>query len=233
MGGCRAVRRPVCRARVVAINRSRSGRRRVAPSPSRRAACRGRRCTRRHRHPANGRSRGWSDARVVAGVEAHVDRALDLRRVAADVGAVPVEHLALAPPLVDVAERRVPVLRVRATIRSVRLSPLPPMAIGGCGRCTGFGSHHASREREVLPVERRPGPSISSSMMTCTPSSNWSKRSFSGGRRMPSASDSSWFQPAPRPMISRPALMTSMRGGHVRQHRRVAVRHPGDLAAEA
>ena len=46
--------------------------------------------------------------------------------------------------------------------------------------------------------------------MTCTPSSNWSKRSFSGGRRIPRASDSSWFQPAPRPMISRPSLMTSM-----------------------
>ena len=32
----------------------------------------------------------------------------------------------------------------RATARSVRLGPLPPMQMGGWGCCTGLGSHRAS-----------------------------------------------------------------------------------------
>ena len=43
-----------------------------------------------------------------------------------------------------------------------------------------------------------------------TPSSNRSKRSFSGGSVMPYASHSCWFQPAPTPTSSRPSEMMSM-----------------------
>jgi hypothetical protein len=32
----------------------------------------------------------------------------------------------------------------RAAVRSVRFRPLPPMVIGGYGRCSGFGSQRAS-----------------------------------------------------------------------------------------
>ena len=32
----------------------------------------------------------------------------------------------------------------RAAVRNVRFSPLPPMQIGGCGRCTALGSQWAS-----------------------------------------------------------------------------------------
>ncbi len=32
----------------------------------------------------------------------------------------------------------------RATARRVRVGPLPPIVIGGIGRCTGFGSQRAS-----------------------------------------------------------------------------------------
>ena len=46
-------------------------------------------------------------------------------------------------------------------------------------------------------------------LTTSRPSSKRSKRSLSGGRSMPRASDSSWFQPAPRPSSRRPSLMTS------------------------
>jgi hypothetical protein len=83
------------------------------------------------------------------------------------------------------------------------------MAIGGCGRCTGLGSHHASVSVKCRPWNEARS-SLSSLTMTWTPSSSRSKRSFNGGKRIPRASDSSWFQPAPRPTIRRPPLITSM-----------------------
>ena len=39
----------------------------------------------------------------------------------------------------------------RATARRVRFGPLPPMVIGGYGRCTGFGSQYASVSVKYLP----------------------------------------------------------------------------------
>ncbi|MCW2879966.1 MAG: hypothetical protein JWQ95_4066 [Sphaerisporangium sp.] len=52
-----------------------------------------------------------------------------------------------------------------AAVRSVRFSPLPPMQIGGCGRCGPFGSQHASavlswpriREHRRTTEEAPPG----------------------------------------------------------------------------
>src|SRR6266511_3810402 len=102
------------------------------------------------------RQRWLQRTRIVAGVESDIDRALDLGRIAPDVGAVPLEDLALAPPLIDIAERRVPVLGVlgddaqRAAltvaadgdrrVRALHLLRLAP--------CLG--------EREMLALERRP-----------------------------------------------------------------------------
>src|SRR4051812_46584856 len=45
-------------------------------------------------------------ARVLTGVQAHVHRSLDLVRIAPDVRAVRIEHLALATPLSDVTQGR-------------------------------------------------------------------------------------------------------------------------------
>ena len=67
-----------------------------------------------------------------------------LGRVAADVGAVLVEHVALVAELLGRAANEIPVLRKRAVVRSVRFSPLPPMQIGGCGCWIGLGSQRAS-----------------------------------------------------------------------------------------
>ena len=72
----------------------------------------------------------------------------------------------------------------RATVRSVRCLPRPPMVSGGCGRCTGFGSHRASvsltyRPANVVVVW------LSSPTMASSPSSNRSNRSRSGGSSMP------------------------------------------------
>jgi hypothetical protein len=72
----------------------------------------------------------------------------------------------------------------RATVRSVRVLPRPPIVTGGCGRCTGFGSHLASvswtyRPANVVVVW------LSRLTMASTPSSNRSKRSRSGGSVMP------------------------------------------------
>jgi hypothetical protein len=72
----------------------------------------------------------------------------------------------------------------RATVRSVRCLPRPPMVTGGCGRCAGFGSHRASvsltyRPANVVVVW------LSRPIMASTPSSNRSNRSRSGGRSMP------------------------------------------------
>ena len=38
-----------------------------------------------------------------------------------------------------------------AVIRSVRFSPLPPMQIGGCGRCGPFGSLYAALSWKYFP----------------------------------------------------------------------------------
>ena len=67
----------------------------------------------------------------------------------------------------------------RATARNVRFGPLPPMVIGGCGVCTAFGSQYASVSLMYLPSKFATF-SVSSAMIACVPSSNRSKRSFSG-----------------------------------------------------
>ena len=96
----------------------------------------------------------------------------------------------------------------RATVRSVRFLPRPPIVTGGCGCCTGFGSHLASVSFTYWPANVVV-VWLSSRTMASTPSSNRSNRSFSGGRSIPYASHSIWFQPAPRPSSSRPPLMMS------------------------
>jgi hypothetical protein len=72
----------------------------------------------------------------------------------------------------------------RATARSVRRLPRPPIVTGGCGRCTGFGSHLASVSLTYWPVNVVTGW-LSRLTMASTPSSNRSNRSRSGGRSMP------------------------------------------------
>ena len=72
----------------------------------------------------------------------------------------------------------------RATVRSVRFLPRPPMVTGGCGRCTGFGSHLASVSLTYCPANVVVGW-LSRLTMASTPSSNRSNRSRSGGRSIP------------------------------------------------
>ena len=72
----------------------------------------------------------------------------------------------------------------RATVRSVRFLPSPPMVTGGCGCCTGFGSHLASVSLTYWPANVVVAW-LSSPTMASTPSSNRSNRSFSGGRSIP------------------------------------------------
>ena len=58
------------------------------------------------------------------------------------------------------------------------------MVIGGCGRCTGFGSHRASVSFTYCPA-KVVVVWLSRPTMASTPSSNRSNRSRSGGRSMP------------------------------------------------
>jgi hypothetical protein len=72
----------------------------------------------------------------------------------------------------------------RATVRSVRRRPVPPITIGGHGCCTGFGSQRASRRRTWSP-SKVVVSSESSRTMASTPSSKRSKRSRRPGSSMP------------------------------------------------
>ena len=87
------------------------------------------------------------------GVVAQVHRPLDRRRVAADLRAALVEHRADRGPVGRRPTVEFQCCAKRATVRSVRVGPLPPIAIGGCGRCTGFGSQRAFAQLHVLAVE--------------------------------------------------------------------------------
>ena len=73
----------------------------------------------------------------------------------------------------------------------------------------GLGLAAGLAEREVAAVEVADLLVEQEPDRPRAPSSKRSNRSFSGGRSMPRASDSSWFQPAPRPSSSRPSLTTS------------------------
>ena len=99
---------------------------------------------------------GWSDRGSAPALQADIDRALDLGRISSDLGAVTVEHLALAPPLGDVAERRVPMLRVLGDD-----AQCAPFAVAADGDRWMRALHRLRlapclREREVLTLERRP-----------------------------------------------------------------------------
>jgi len=64
-------------------------------------------------------------------------------RVEGGLGAVQPQHVQLVPDVVaELRGGQVEQLQAsayRATRRRVLSSPLPPMRIGGCGRCTEFG----------------------------------------------------------------------------------------------
>ena len=94
--------------------------------------------------------------------------------------------------------------------RAARLSagPLsPPVQIGGCGRCTGFGS-------KTMPSKAANSPAMAgfSSVQSVLNASRYSpvtrpRASKSGA---PMASNSSRSQPAPMPRSMRPPESTSM-----------------------
>ena len=94
-----------------------------------------------------------------------------------------------------------------ATIRSVRFSPLPPIAIGR-RVWTGEGSFRASLALNHSPSWVTDHPS-SSPRQIAAASASRSRRRPTGGNAYPNASCSRSNQPAPRPSTARPPVAWS------------------------
>ena len=165
-------------------------------------------------------------------VVAQVHRVLDRRRVAADLRAPLLERRLDRGPVVD-AGGRVPLLR-EAGDRAQRAGRSVAADRRSAGAAAAPASARSARRGAARSGRRgRSSPARATSTIASTPSSNRSKRSFSGGSVMPYASHSCWFQPAPTPEVE-PAAGDDVDGrGHVREHGRVAVDHARHLTADA
>ena len=85
----------------------------------------------------------------------------------------------------------------------MRLGPLPPIQIGGCGDCTGFGSTCASLSDTCLPSYDTFSP-VMRRVVISRASSSRSKREPVDGNGMPSSVCSLSNQAAPSDSSSRP-----------------------------
>ena len=90
-----------------------------------------------------------------------------------------------------------------ATSGSVRRGPLPPIQIGGCGRCTGRGRSCASCNDTTWPSYDTTSP-VNSRCTISSASSSRSKRVAVDGNGMPSSWCSLSNHAAPSESSSRP-----------------------------